>query len=149
MSARAAASVALAAFALVAAPTAWGQDVRAGREKAAPCQACHGPDGNSTIPLVPILAGQTARYLYLQLRDFREGRRHDPQMDPVVASLSREDMLDLAAFFAAQPLRSPAFKRRRPFRVLQTIFAHDLAHAPGEERGAAHPPLHMRTSASR
>ena len=110
MSARAAASVALAAFALVAAQTAWGQDVRAGREKAAPCQACHGPDGNSTIPVVPILAGQTARYLYLQLRDFREGRRHDPQMDPVVANLSREDMVDLAAFFAAQPLRPPAFK---------------------------------------
>jgi cytochrome c553 len=109
VSARAAASVALA-LTIVAAQTAWGQDVRAGREKAAPCQACHGPDGNSTIPLVPILAGQTTRYLYLQLRDFREGRRHDPQMDPVVANLSREDMFDLATFFAAQPLRPTTFK---------------------------------------
>jgi len=43
------------------------QDAKAGKEKAAVCAACHGPDGNSTIPQNPILAGQTARYLYLQL----------------------------------------------------------------------------------
>src|SRR5262245_1705230 len=107
---RAAASFVLAALAVVAAQAAWGQDVEVGREKAAPCQACHGPNGNSTIPLFPILAGQTARYLYLQLRDFQEGRRHDPQMDPIVASLSREDMFDLAAFFAAQKPSPTAFK---------------------------------------
>lgn len=110
MRGRAAASFVLATLAIVAAPAAWGQDVGAGREKAAPCQACHGPNGNSTIPLFPILAGQTARYLYLQLRDFQEGRRHDPQMDPIVARLSREDMFDLAAFFAAQKPSPTAFK---------------------------------------
>jgi cytochrome c553 len=103
--------VAFAAAALVAAAaqTAWAQNVEAGRDKAASCQACHGPNGNSTVPLFPILAGQTARYLYLQLRDFQEGRRHDPQMAPIVAPLSRDDMFDLAAFFAAQKPRPPAF----------------------------------------
>jgi cytochrome c553 len=85
------------------------QDVDAGRKKAETCVACHGPDGNAPDPAYPILAGQTPRYLYLQLKDFKEGRRTDPQMTPFVEGLSRQDMLDLAAFFAAQKLKPPAF----------------------------------------
>ena len=78
------------------------QDAKAGKEKAAVCAACHGEGGNSTIPTNPILAGQTARYIYLQLRDFKEGRRKDPVMSPMAANLSKKDMLDLGAYFAAQ-----------------------------------------------
>ena len=78
------------------------QDAVAGKEKAAVCGACHGADGNSTIAQNPILAGQTARYIYLQLRDFKEGRRKDPLMSPMAANLSKKDMLDLGAYFAAQ-----------------------------------------------
>jgi cytochrome c553 len=70
--------------------------------KAQPCVACHGPGGSSAIPTTPILAGQTARYMYLQLRDFQEGRRSDPQMDPMVKDLTRDDMRELAAYFASQ-----------------------------------------------
>lgn len=85
------------------------QDVEAGRTKAATCVACHGPNGNSANPLIPSLAGQTARYVYLQLKDFKEGRRVEPQMTPFVASLSREDMHDLSAYFAAQRQAPLAF----------------------------------------
>ncbi|MGH8688931.1 MAG: c-type cytochrome [Burkholderiales bacterium] len=85
-----------------------GQDVDAGARKAEACVPCHGVGGNSTVVQFPILAGQTARYLYLELKDFKEGRRKDPSMDLVAAKLSREDMFDLAAFFAAQkPLPTP------------------------------------------
>jgi cytochrome c553 len=70
--------------------------------KAQVCVACHGPGGRSTIPTNPILAGQTARYLYLQLRDFQEGRRSDPQMDPLVKDFTRDEMREIAAYFAAQ-----------------------------------------------
>jgi cytochrome c553 len=95
---------------LVAALPALAQDVEAGRKKAEPCAACHGPGGNSLVPQFPILAGQTARYLYLQLRDFKEGRRSEPTMEPFIKDLSRDDMFDLAAFFAMQRPRYPDFK---------------------------------------
>ena len=91
---------ALAVLALAA--PAGAQDAAAGKTKAAACAACHGEGGNSAQPQYPVLAGQTARYLYLQLRDFKENRRSDPLMSPQAANLSREDMLDLAAYFAAQ-----------------------------------------------
>ena len=85
-------------------------DPAAGRRKAAPCAACHGADGNPAIAQFPALAGQTARYLYLQLKDFKEGRRSEPSMEPFVAKLSREDMLDLAEYFAAQKPKPLAFR---------------------------------------
>ena len=78
--------------------------------KAALCVACHGPGGNSTMPLVPVLAGQTARYLYLQLRDFQEGRRSDPQMSAMTAGLNRDDMRELSAYFAQQKPKSQDFQ---------------------------------------
>jgi cytochrome c553 len=85
------------------------QDIERGRKKAESCAPCHGLEGNPPQPALPILAGQTARYLYLQIRDFREGRRIDPQMTPFVKDLSQEDMLDLASFFAAQKPRPIEF----------------------------------------
>jgi len=72
------------------------------REKAQVCFGCHGPNGNSQSPDYPILAGQSWRYIYIELKDFKEGRRSDAQMSPEAAKLSREDMIDLGNFFAAQ-----------------------------------------------
>jgi cytochrome c553 len=80
----------------------------AAREKAQVCMACHGPDGNSQNPAYPILAGQTWRYIYIELKDFQEGRRSDPVMSPMAQNLSRDDMIALGTFFAAQkPLPIP------------------------------------------
>jgi cytochrome c553 len=78
--------------------------------KAATCAAYHGPNGNSTQPLVPILAGQTSRYLYLQMRDYQEGRRSDPQMTPMVKDLTRDELRELADHFAAQKPAPQTFK---------------------------------------
>jgi cytochrome c553 len=85
-------------------------DPEAGKQKAVICGACHGVDGNSPAGQFPNLAGQTNRYLYLQLKDFKEGRRKDPLMSPMVVSLSRQDMYDLSAYFSAQKARSSTFK---------------------------------------
>jgi cytochrome c553 len=78
--------------------------------KAEVCAACHGPDGNSPSGDFPILAGQTFRYLYLQLRDFQEGRRKDPLMSPQVEGLTRDEVTELAQYFAAQKAKPTGFK---------------------------------------
>ena len=97
-------------LAFLGAATRAHADPEAGKKKAAACVACHGPEGNSASGEYPILAGQTARYIYLELRDFKEGRRTNGLMVPFVAKLSREDMLDLADYFAAQKPKPIAFK---------------------------------------
>jgi cytochrome c553 len=79
-------------------------------EKAALCVACHGAAGNSTQGQYPSLAGQTARYLTLELRDFQAGRRKDPLMSPMAAGLSRDEMTQLATYFAAQKPVTTGFK---------------------------------------
>lgn len=94
-------------------PLAGAQDMP---PRAAVCVACHGPGGHSVQPGIPILAGQTARYLTLQLRDFREGRRSNAQMSPMAADLSREDMRQLSDYFAQQKPRPSRFEAD-PVRV--------------------------------
>ena len=78
--------------------------------KAATCVACHGPQGNAVVPQFPALAGQTARYIYLQLRDFQEGRRSNPMMSPMAKDLTRDEMRALGAWFAAQKARPLPFQ---------------------------------------
>jgi cytochrome c553 len=78
--------------------------------KAALCTTCHGEGGNATVSVNPILAGQNARYLYLQMRDFQEGRRSDPRCSPVAAGLSRDEMRALADYFAVIEPKQPAFR---------------------------------------
>jgi cytochrome c553 len=79
-------------------------------EKAAICETCHGPGGASTMPQYPVLAGQTNRYIYLQLKDFTEGRRADPLMSPMAVDLTRDEMRALGDWFAAQKPPVSAFK---------------------------------------
>lgn len=78
--------------------------------KADACTECHGADGNSTNPLYPNLAQQTARYIYLELKDFKEGRRKDPLMSPVAATLETSEMLALADWFSKQKEKPTGFK---------------------------------------
>jgi cytochrome c553 len=93
----------------LAAP-ALAQDIEAGRAKSQVCAACHGADGNSPVPMFPNLAGQTWRYIYIQLKDFKEERRNNPMMSPMVKDLSRQDMIDIANFYAAQPAKPSTFR---------------------------------------
>ena len=86
------------------------EDDAATRKLAETCAACHGPGGNSQIPAFPVLAGQSWRYIYIQLKDFKEGRRSDPAMSPMAANLSRDEMIALGNFFAAQKVKPLDFK---------------------------------------
>lgn len=80
-------------------------NIEVGKEKSAPCVACHNLDGNSTVPMWPKLAGQYQSYLVKQLKEYKLGEtgpRYDPQMIGMVANLSDQDMQDLAAYFESQ-----------------------------------------------
>ncbi|MGE5094962.1 MAG: c-type cytochrome [Betaproteobacteria bacterium] len=101
---------------MLAALPAAAADAEAGKAKAEPCVACHGPGGNSANPQYPSLAGQQPLYVQLQLIQFREGRRKDPQMSPMAANLSDADAKALGEYFAAQPPK-PATAAKEPERV--------------------------------
>lgn len=72
------------------------------------CVACHGADGNSMITLNPKLAGQHPEYLLKQLREFKSGARANPVMAGMVANLTEEDMVNLAAYFSSQKMTGGA-----------------------------------------
>ncbi|HVE88642.1 MAG TPA: c-type cytochrome [Burkholderiaceae bacterium] len=70
----------------------------------ATCNACHGPEGNSQIPLTPSLAGQPKLFVENQLVLIREGLRDVPQMKEIVTGMSDETIVALAQHYAAQAL---------------------------------------------
>ena len=75
-----------------------------GRAKAAQlCAACHGADGaKPSAPDQPILAGQHYDYLVQALGDYKSGKRANAIMKGFAASLSKQDIADLAAWFSSQ-----------------------------------------------
>ncbi len=78
-------------------------DAAAGKDKAATCSACHGPDGNSAAPTFPKLAGLGEKYLLKQMKDIRDGARPVPTMVGQVDNMSDQDLADIAAFYDSQP----------------------------------------------
>jgi cytochrome c553 len=85
------------------APAAAKPDMERGRQIATTvCAACHGPEGRSTAPANPHLAGQHAGYIAQQLAAFKSGARPNPVMQGMSASLTPEDMQAVAAYFEAQ-----------------------------------------------
>jgi cytochrome c553 len=79
-------------------------NAESGKQKAAQvCAACHGPTGaKPTAPENPILAGQHYDYLVRALSDYKSGKRNNAIMKGFAGSLSKQDIQDLAAFFASQ-----------------------------------------------
>lgn len=77
-------------------------DVAAGKAASAVCAACHGVDGNSASAEFPRLAGQNAKYIYMQLMNYKSGARKNALMNAQAANLTPKQMADLAAYFASR-----------------------------------------------
>lgn len=92
------------ALTLVAVPVLAGGDAAVGQTKAQVCAACHGTTGLSEYATAqaPIIGGQYADYIVRALKDYKSGKRDNPVMKGLVASLTDQDMEDLAAYFASQ-----------------------------------------------
>ena len=92
-----------AAAALSTSPTAAAQDVRAGERNAAMCIGCHGiPGYQSSFPevhRVPMISGQSAKYIVAALQAYKKGDRRHPTMRAIAQGLTDQEMADLAAFY--------------------------------------------------
>jgi len=107
------------AIALVAAAAVWtgaacAQDAKKAQSTVTQvCAACHAPDGNSTAPANPKIAGQFPEYLQKQLHDFKAQGGKKPARESAVmmgmaANLSDADIKGLASYFAGQQLKPAA-----------------------------------------
>ena len=103
------------ALALSAAPAS-GQaaapagDPAKGAQKVQMCQGCHGIVGWRTaypqVYHVPRIAGQHPAYLIAALKQYRALERSHPSMDAIAASLTDQDMADIAAYYTQAPLQT-------------------------------------------
>ncbi|MET0067404.1 MAG: c-type cytochrome [Candidatus Thiodiazotropha sp.] len=66
------------------------------------CKKCHGKTGVSEEDDTPSIAGQVPTYQFKQLMDYKSGVRDEKTMTKRARKLTREDMADLAAFYATQ-----------------------------------------------
>ena len=86
------------------------------------CAGCHAADGNSAAAANPKLAGLNAEYINKQLTNFKSGDRKNAVMSGMVASLSPQDMLNLAAYFSAQQPKPGTSKDQELALLGQKVF---------------------------
>lgn len=81
------------------------------------CAACHGADGNSGTPVNPILAQQHPQYLVKQLQEFKSGKRANAVMSGMAATLSDEDMKNVAYWLHSKAAK-PGFAKDKELVAL-------------------------------
>jgi len=102
-------------------------DVKKGETTAAVCAACHTADGSRGSPANPILQGQHPEYLFKQLTEFKAGKRKNPIMQGIAATLSEDDMRNVSAFYAGKQAKPGAAKNKATVEVGERIFRGGIA----------------------
>lgn len=74
------------------------------------CTGCHGEGGLPSEPDIPIIYGQHFYYLYVQLKDYKAGRRDSEFMTDIVGDLTKEEMKALAQYFSEKTWPSNGFR---------------------------------------
>ena len=127
---------------------AWGSalaagDAAAGKAKSAACAGCHGPDGNSAVPMYPKIAGQNAQYLESSMKAYKAGERTGGQaasMKPMVAALSDQDMVDVSYYFASQKANKLAATNQETLALGEKIWRGGIASRAVPACAACHAP---------
>jgi cytochrome c553 len=105
------------------------------------CAGCHAADGNSVVAANPKLAGLNAEYINKQLTDYKSGDRKNAVMSGMVASLSPQDMLNLAAYFSAQQPKPGTAKDRELALLGQKVYRGGVMGAGVPACASCHGPL--------
>ena len=127
--------LALTLLAALAAPTFANEskapakvDLAKGQEKSTQvCGACHTADGSRGVPANPILAGQHADYLAKQLHEFKSGKRTNPVMTGMAATLNDEDILNVTAFYASKQAKAGFSKNKDTVLLGEKIYRGGIA----------------------
>ncbi|MCW5666069.1 MAG: cytochrome c4 [Piscinibacter sp.] len=120
------------------AAAAHAQDAEAGKKKAAMCIGCHGIPGYQAsfpeIHKVPMISGQSDKYIVAALNAYKKGERKHPSMRAIAVSLSDQDMADLAAFYAANagPSGAAAAGATPPAEVAALLTKGNCASCHGD-----------------
>lgn len=91
------------------------------------CAACHGPDGNSVMPIYPKLSQQHPEYLVKQLQEFKNTKRANPIMLGFATMLSDEDMKNIAYWVATKPSKPGAAKDKDLVALGERIYRGGIA----------------------
>jgi len=103
-------------------------DLAQGEAKyAAVCAACHGADGNSGTPANPKLAQQHPAYLVKQLQEFKSGKRASAVMSGFAATLSDDDMKNIAAWLTSQKAKTGFAKDKDLVALGERIYRGGIA----------------------
>ncbi len=103
-------------------------DLAAGEAKVtAVCGACHTADGSRGAPVNPILQGQHPEYIVKQLTEFKEGKRKNAVMNGMAATLTPEDMKNVAAFYASKKAKEGAAKNKDLVALGEKIYRGGIA----------------------
>jgi len=98
--------LALASVAQISAAADIKGDAKAAENKVAMCIGCHGIAGyKASFPevyRVPMLGGQSEKYLVSALTAYKKGERNHPTMRGIAAGLSDQDIADVSAYYAQQ-----------------------------------------------
>lgn len=106
-----------AKVAVAANPAVYKPDPAKGEASFTTCAACHGVDGNSAVTTNPKLAHQHPEYLVKQLTEFKSGKRANAVMMGMAATLSEEDMMNVAAWLSTREAK-PGFAKDKELVAL-------------------------------
>lgn len=104
------------------------------------CVSCHGANGKSASGTWPKLAAQHAAYTAKQLRNFKEGTRANPVMMGMVASLTEQDMVNIAAYLVKQESTLGVAQNKETIELGQSIYRGGIAAKGVPACAACHSP---------
>lgn len=91
------------------------------------CAACHTADGSRGSPANPILQAQHPEYLVKQLTEFKAGKRVNAIMQGMAATLSEDDMKNVAAFYAGKQAKPGFAKNKDTVALGEKIYRGGIA----------------------